>query len=230
MKVFKSFIFMSVLTLTLAACSNSSLERDCPDAEISWTNTLMFNDIRYENDSIELSNKSSSMIAKGKELGEVTYRMADNACTDHQIQNGEATYLAEGTIIYEVDGYPTSLLVLANDEVFVANANTMAKTVAHLYPMDNLVKNIHIQSNEDGKRLHTFSQSSTDKFLAQFITLKLDDEANLEGDLLFLEIELDNGVSFREVYSLDSYMFGSNAIGNHKIHAVIQEELSNLKR
>lgn len=54
--------------------------------------------------------------------------------------------------------------------------------------------------------MHTFSQSSKDKFLTAFYELKLEnvqsliDVGKLEGTRLFLEIELNNGVSFRLLY------------------------------
>jgi len=96
------------------------------------------------------------------------------------------------------------------------------------------VKNIYIESTEDGKRLHTFSQPSKDKFLAAFSELKLEDvqtlfdEGKLDGTGIFLGIELNNGVSFREVYYFDSNTFHNGAIGNDEIKEVISNEISNL--
>lgn len=101
--------------------------------------------------------------------------------------------------------------------------------------MDKLVKEIHIESTEDGKRMHTFSQSSKDKFLAAFSALKLEDvqslidAGKLEGTRVFLEIELNNGVSFRQLYWVDSNTFHNGAIGNDEIKEVINYEVSKLK-
>lgn len=232
---FRNILFISVFALLLAACSNSTTQKDCPDAEISYIDTLMINDIKYQQSLVETANENLPVIEKGKELGEVTYQMADNACLDHKMQNGDATYLVEDTIIYEVKGYPTSFLVTANDLVYVVDSNENAKTAGELYPIDNLVKNIHIQSNEDGKRLHTFSQVSKDTFVAEFTSLKLEDvqslhdDGKLEGTSIFLDIELNNGVSFREVYWLDTNTFNNGAIGNDEIKEVIDDEVTNLK-
>lgn len=96
------------------------------------------------------------------------------------------------------------------------------------------MKNIYIQSTEDGKRMHTFSQSSKDKFLATFDDLKLEDvqslidEGKLEGTRLFLEIELNNGVSFRLLYWGDFNTFHIGAIGNDEIKEIINDEVTNL--
>ena len=241
-------IFISTLALLLSSCSNStSLKEDpdsqfvtlkaCPDAEIEWVDLLMIDDIKYEHHLPEPANENPPItIEKGRELGKVTYGMADSACSNHKMQNGDAAYLQEGTIIYEIKGYSTSLIVSANDVVYVANTNKRAKTAGEFFPMDQLVKNIYIESTEDGKRLHTFSQSSKDKFLAAFYELKLEDvqslidTGKLEGTRIFLEIELNNGVSFRQLYWADSNTFHSGAIGNDEIKEVINYEVSNLKK
>lgn len=211
--------------------------KGCPDAEIEWVDVLMIDDIKYEHHFQEPANEKLPItIEKGRELGEVTYRMAGNACTNHKMHNGDAAYLKEGTIIYEIKGYPTSLIVAANDVVYVANTNEKVKTAGELYPLDKLVKNIYIESIEDGKRIHTFSQSSKDKFLAEFYELKLEDvqslidAGKLEGTRIFLEIELNNGVSFRQLYWVDSNTFHNGAIGNDEIKEVINYEVSNIKK
>ncbi|WP_460011489.1 hypothetical protein [Lysinibacillus sp. CTST325] len=237
LKVLKNMLFISVFTLLISSCNNFTFLKGCPDAEIEWVDVLMINDIQYEHHFPESANENLPItIEKGKELGKVTYKMADSACSNHKMQNGDATFLKEGTIVSEIKGYPTSLIIAANNDVYVANTNKKAKTVGELYPMDNLVKNIYFESTEDGKRIHTFSQSSKDTFLAAFYELKLEDVQSLidvgklEGTRIFLGIELNNGVSFRLLYWSDTNTFHNGAIGNDKIKEVINYELSNLKK
>jgi len=248
MKYLKNMIFISVFALLLSSCSNFTSPKgdldsqktsfkSCPDAEISWVDMLMIADSKYEHHFPEPADENPSItIEKGRELGKVTYKMADSACSNHKMQNGDAAYLQEGTIIYEIKGYPTSLIVTANDVVYVVNTNKKAKTAGELYPMDTLVKNIYIESTEDGKRMHTFPQSSKDKFLAAFYELKLEDvqslidTGKLEGTRIFLEIELNNGVSFRQLYWADSNTFHSGAIGNDEIKEIINYEVSSVEK
>ncbi|MFS0688536.1 hypothetical protein AB1K89_04675 [Sporosarcina sp. 179-K 8C2 HS] len=247
MKFLRNLTFITLFALLLSSCSNSTplkgaltspftSPQGCPDSEIEWIDMLMINDIKYEHHFPDPENKNSPLtIDKGRELGEVTYRMAGNACSNHRAQNGDATYLDVGTIIYEVKGYPTSLIVAANDVVYVVDRNPKAKTVGELYPMENLVKNIHIESTEDGKRIHTFSQASKDKFLAAFYDLPLEDDHKLydagkfDGTRLFFEIELNNGVSFWQLYWSDSNTFHNGAIGNDEIEEVINYEMLNIE-
>ena len=212
MKFIKNMFFISAFALLLSSCGNAtsnitSFIGGCPDAEIDWVDVLMIDDIQYEHHYPDAANEQLPItIEEGREIGKVTYKMADNACSNHKMKNGDAAFLNAGTIIYEVKGYPTSLIVSANDEVYVVSTNEKAKTAGELYPMDQLVKNIYIESTEDGKRMHTFSQPSKDRFLAAFSELKLEDvqtlfdEGKLDGTGIFLGIELNNGVSFREVY------------------------------
>ncbi|MDD1504867.1 hypothetical protein PVA17_19180 [Lysinibacillus sp. CNPSo 3705] len=237
MKVLKKMIFISAFALLISSCSNSTFLKGCPDGVIEWVDVLMINDIQYEHYFPETANENLPItIEKGKELGKVRYKMADSACSNHKMQNGDATYLKEGTIISEIKGYPSSLIIAANNDVYVANTNKKAKTIGELYPMDHLVKNIYFESTEDGKRIHTFSQSSKDTFLAAFYELKLADEQSLidvgkqDGTRIFLGIELNNGVSFRQLYWSDSNTFQNGAIGNDKIKEVINFELSNLEK
>lgn len=236
-EIAKNMIFISVFALLLSSCSNFIFLKECPpDAIIEWVDMLMIDDIKYEHHFPDSANENLPItIEKGRELGKVTYEMADNACSNHKMQNGDAAYLKEGTSIYEIKGYPTELIVAANDVVYVANTNKKAKTAGELYPMDKLVKNIYIESTEDGRRLHTFSQSSKEKFLAEFHELKLEDVQSLsdvgkfKGTRIFLEIELNNGVSFRQLYWGDSNTFHIGAIGNDEIKDVINYEVSNQK-
>lgn len=244
MKNVKKIIFILVFALLLSACSNSiSLKEEtdgqfkslkgCPDAEIEWVDMLMIDDKKYEHQFPEPANENLPItIEKGREIGKVAYKMANSACSNHKMQNGDAAFLKEGTIIYEIKGYPTSLIVVANDVVYVADTNKKAKTAGELYPMDKLVKNIYIQSTVDGKRIHTFSQSSKDKFVAAFYALKLEDTQSLidEGNRLFLEFELNNGVSFRLLYWSDSNTFHNGAIGNDEIEGIINDEVTNLNK
>lgn len=236
MKISKNMFFIIVLTIFLSSCGNFNPIKGCPDAEIEWVDMVMIHDIQYQHHFPDSTDEKIPInIEKGKELGKVTYKMADRACSNHKMKNGDAAFLEEGTPIYEIKGYPTGLIVAANDKVYVVDTNIKAKTAGDLYPMDQLVKNIYIESTEDGSRLHTFSQSSKKKFLDSWNKLKLEDVQSLykknkmEGKRIFLEIELENGVTFRELYWADTNTFNNGAIGNKEIKEVINDELSNLK-
>lgn len=236
MKSLKNMFLILVFALLLSSCNDAtsnitSFIGGCPDAEIDWVDVLMIDDIQYEHYYPDTANEQLLItIEEGREIGKVTYTMADNACSNHKMKNGDAAFLNAGTIIYEVKGYPTSLIVSANDEVYVVSTNEKAKTAGELYPMDGLVKNIYIESTEDGKRMHTFSQPSKDRFLAAFSELKLEElQTDSEGTTrIFLGIELNNGVSFRLVYWVDSNTFHNGVIGNDEIKEVINAEVSNL--
>lgn len=204
---FKNMILISFIALLLSSCSNLI--------------TSNGGSLRYS---------TSFTGCPDAEIEWVDMLMIDDIKYEHYFPHPD-----EGTSIYEIKGYPTSLVVVANDVVYVADRNKKAKTVGELYLMNKLVQNIHIQSTEDGKRLHTFSPSSVDKFLAEFYKLELEDvqslidAGKLDGTRIFLEIELNNGVSFRQLYWSDTNTFHTGAIGNDEIEEVIHDEVSNLE-
>ena len=235
MKRLKKMLGILVFTFLLSSCSNSFLG-SCPDGEIDWVDVVMIDDIQYQHQFPDSADESVPIsIEKGRKLGEVVYKMADSACSNHQMENGDATFLEEGTPIYEFKGYPSDLMVIAKDKVYVVDMNIKAKTAAELVPMRNLIKNIHIESTEDGERIHTFSQPSKTKFLDAWDELKLEDieslykDGKMDGKRLFLEIELKNGVAIRLIYAIDSNRFNNGAIGNEKIKDVIESEITDIQ-
>ncbi|KAA0546306.1 hypothetical protein FZW96_16520 [Bacillus sp. BGMRC 2118] len=229
MKVIKS-LFVFLLIGLLTSCNNFKVMTKCPDGIIEWVDMVMIQDIKYQHHFPDSPDENQQIsVEKGKELGKVTYKMADRACSNHKMRNGDATFLEEGTTIHAIEGYPSSLIVFANDKVYVAETHPKATTAGELYPIDNLVKDIHIESTEDGRRVHSFSQESKDHFLKIWPTLKLVDRETLydqDGTSVFIEIELNNGVSFREVYWPQSNTFHSGIVGNKEIKEIVEYELS----
>lgn len=226
----KKIIIMPLLILLIVGCQH--IQEPLSHSTIEWIDILMLNDIQYERHYPKpMDEDSPVIIERGQEIGQVMYKMEDRARIHHQMQNGHATYLEKDTAIYEIKGYPTTLLVAANDAVYVARLNESAKTVEELYPMRQLVKNIYIESTEDGRRLHTFTQSAKERFLNAFYSLKLEDVELIEqeGLRIFLEIELQNGVSFRQLYWSESNVFHNGAVGNDEIQKVIMDELSQVE-
>lgn len=230
MKILRIVTTLIIAITILSSCSNLTSSECPPNTIIEWVDMLMINDINFQHDFVE--EPSNLTFEKGTALGEVQYKMADNACSNHHMNNGDAAYLDVGTIIYEVKGFPSTLVVLADEKIYIVDQNEKAKTIHDLYPIEGLVKDIHFQSTENGQRIHTFSTSSKETFLKDWLPLKLVDSEMLhdkntfEGERVFLEIELENSVSFRIVYWSDSNTFSFGAVGNDQIAQIIELEKS----
>ena len=227
--------------LFLSGCnrqiSNTISNFGCPgNAKIEWVDMIMINDIKYQHHYTEQTvEEQSSSVEPGNKISEVSYKMADHACSNHKMKNGDAAYIDEGTPIYEVKGLPSSLAVLANGRVFIVETNKKATTAGELYPIEGLVKNIYIESTEDGGRVHTFDQQSVKEFKLEWQKLSLEDvdslykQKKMDGNRVFLGIELTNGVSFTQLYWIDSNVFHNGAIGTEEMKEIINYELSLVK-
>ncbi|MEH7255366.1 hypothetical protein V7111_24975 [Neobacillus niacini] len=117
-----------IFFLTFLTSCNSPLGIGCPDGAIEWGDLLKIDDVTYQHHFEEAPDEPlSTSIEKGEQVGKVTYKMADNACSDHKVRNGDAAYLEKNTIVYAVKGYPSSLMVVANDKVYVADKKNNEK-------------------------------------------------------------------------------------------------------
>ncbi|NME05442.1 hypothetical protein HF876_06200 [Psychrobacillus sp. BL-248-WT-3] len=145
--------------------------------------------------------------------------------------NGDATYAEKESPIYEIKGIPASLAVQVNDRVFVVETNKKAKMAGELYPLVGLVSKIYIESTEDGRRIHEFSPESVQQFIDTWNTLTLEDVESIErdGSRVFLQIELHNGIHFRQVYWREPNTFSNGAIGTIKMKEIIDYELSTIE-
>ena len=103
--------------------------KSCPDGIIEWVDILMLNDVTYtpDVDGAHIGNN-----IKGEKLGEVNYMMADHACSNHKLRNGDAAYLPKGTQIYEYKGYSPDFRVIAGNKVYQVHDNKKAKTISDL--------------------------------------------------------------------------------------------------
>lgn len=143
MKTLRNVMFLVIISTILASCSRLTSSECPPNAVIEWVDMLMINNVKFQHDFD--AGPSNITIEKGKALGEVKYKMADTACSNHNMKNGDAAYLDVGTLIYEVKGLPSSLVVLAEEKIYVVNQNESANTVNDLYPVEGLVKDIHFK-------------------------------------------------------------------------------------
>jgi hypothetical protein len=235
-------IWLGLVLIFMTACGtemesgtspddNDAAPRECYDGGviIDYVDFLKLNDIIYEGFYREANEGPDPEFQIGDKIGEVTFMLADCAPPGYTPQNGNAAFLAAGTPIHEVKGYPADMMVEADGKLYIVDRNEEAETVADLYPAAGKVKDLHLQSTEDGSRIHTFTKKNKKAFLKDFFKQELIDTEALyrnggtKGQMDFIEMELDNGASIRLVYWKDSNAF-SVARGNDRIAAIIEEE------
>ncbi|MFC0332899.1 hypothetical protein ACFOLF_10780 [Paenibacillus sepulcri] len=67
--------------------------KNCGNATIDYFAAIKFDGRMY----IENRDSDSSGLKPGKKVGEIGYRMADDACLGYQMKDGDATLLQAGT-------------------------------------------------------------------------------------------------------------------------------------
>lgn len=217
--------------LLLTGCSLITNQHEI----VEWIDMLKLNGITYSHGLSTEAEVDASSIELGAELGQVMYKMADDASSDYRMKDGDAAYLDRGTPIYEVKGYPADLAVAAGGKVYIADKNGKAKTGGELTPLTGLVRDIYMTDQNDGSRVRAFSNSGKQAYLREWETVELRDvneliqEGKLEGESVFIEIELNNGISVRQVYYPDENVFHSGAVGTVELQKVIKKELDSLE-
>ncbi|WP_052476300.1 hypothetical protein [Cohnella kolymensis] len=205
--------------------------KHCPDAEIDYIDALMWNDIQYrhigETDSIFTSQDVSKLV-KGKELGEIGYTLADNACMGYKMKSGDATFLPKGTKVYEVVGYKSTFRLLAGEKLYQSDGNPKAHTVSDVYDIEGRVSKISFESTYDGHHLSYFTEEAVSEFIEEYLALEYVgfDEIYKKGKGLgdtgrqFLRIHLDDGTSFRISYWTEENLISPGAAGTDKLKTI----------
>lgn len=183
--------------------------------DIDWVDFVMINDISYGAKQ-EISNQP---VLKGKKLGEVQHRVADDVtCTDYQTKSGDAAFLQEGTEIYEIQGYSEDFRVMAGEKVYEVTRNHNAKTIADLYDINGKVAKIIISRDTHDQDIRTIDPAKIETITNLFLKRE---RIGLEEIYkrgvpkttfqYFMEFILQDGTSVRTMYMAGSEVFSQGA-------------------
>ena len=226
MKKFSVMIILLLLVL-LSACNVRTITGACPDAEISWVDVLQINDIKYEGEDEGLFTIET--VEKGNKIGEVDYMLAEHACSNHRLKNGDAAFLPIGTEIYELVGYKSDFRVVADNKVYQVSENNKAKTIAELLDIQGKVEKMSLESDYDGSHILDFTEQETTDFIADLLSLEYVGEKvyeKIEGDnRAFLRVHLNDGSSFKIVYWLKENAVNIGAFGTEKMKGIVESKM-----
>lgn len=224
-RLFKLVLALLIM-LPLASCNLPGFKK-CPDGMIDWVDILMINGITYTAKSAD--ELPSGQIEKGNQIGTVSYQLADHACSDHRLQNGDAAYLAVGTPLYEMKGFRSTYRIVADGKVYEVSENSQAKTMADLYDIQNRVDRISIISSEDGSHISDFSKESTAAFVGEFLSSPYVGRDQLSGNLaedqpVFLQFHLQDGSTFRDVAWIKQGMMTPGLVLTERMKQILLKE------
>ncbi|MFS0782765.1 hypothetical protein [Bacillus sp. 1P06AnD] len=213
----------------LSSCN--PFQNNCPpNVQIDYIDALKWNDIHYESHPELKDTIANAQL--GKLIGYISYRMAEDACLNYKMKNGDATFLEEGTKVYSLSGYRTSSRVYADGRIFQANEKPKAKTIGDLYDIKGKVENIAFESTDDSRPLHSFSQQSIEPFLHAYLQLPLLSSRQTsraidtlkDEDRVFIRLLLKDGSSLRISYWMDQNITTPWAEGNEATQKLVKKE------
>jgi len=220
-------LFVLLIMLTAAGCTKAP----CAGI-IEWIDFLKINNIKYyHNDD---GTKEVTIEQRGDKLGEVSYMLNGNACTDHVEKNGDAAFLPIGTGIYAMKGYKSGFRVIADNKIYQVNDNPNAATLGDLLDINGRVEKVSLESAEDGSPIGDFSAKAASEFIQELLPLshigfdaiykKIKHESGI-----FLRVHLQDGTSFRMVYYPKANAFTEGAFGTERLKALIMTQRQQIK-
>lgn len=217
-------IILSVSSLS-AGCSVWEGIRGCPDGQIDWADVLMMNDIKYSSGIIH--KEDAPVPETGDSLGNVSYMLDGHACSSHKLKNGEASYVAVGTPVYEVKGYKSDFRIFADGRVFQVINNPNAETLGDLADIEGKVTKISIRSDEDDSLLGELDPEQTKEFLKEYLSLSYEGDIDPENEnnshnRVFIYFQLEDRSTFHTIYLLDENIIGYEAYGNEKMKGIVE--------
>ncbi len=148
MKTLVKCLILLVLVLPASGCLSTN------KSNIAWVDAVRINGITYAAVYNARELKSSELgIAFAKVRVNVAKTVTD---PEYKLTDGDATYLAQGTKLYEVKGYRPEyrLAVKFSDGIglYEADTNPLAKTGKDLLDIEGKVDSIGIDNESDGTK------------------------------------------------------------------------------
>lgn len=205
-------------------------------AEIEWVDFLMINDIKYYRND-DGSNGGGNPVAEGQlgvKVGEVSFMLNDNACTDHVTRNGDAAFLPVGTVIYALEGYRSDFRVVADHKIYEVEENPNAATLRDLLDIEGKVDKVSLESGMDGSHIGDFSEEASAEMISELLPLEnvgyktVYDKTKHEYGV-FMRVHLHDGTSFRMIYYPKGNAFSAGAFGNERLQEIIMTQRQQIK-
>ncbi len=180
-----------------------------PRVVIEWVPLVQFGGIRY----VQAWTLDSNVLTVEDfaERYRVAFRGDDHVGSNYQYQDGDATYLSPGTLVYAVKGYSPKFRLATLEHgavtIYEADTNPQAKTGEDLLDIRGKVTAIDVLSEEDAATvLATIDQESSVNRAVEAVLASLvdQDRRDHEGERYFLGFRLADGTSVVRSFWLES--------------------------
>ncbi|MGU3469742.1 hypothetical protein ACLBWT_01075 [Paenibacillus sp. D51F] len=228
---------MALIALTacfgiLAFCGARGAATKCMSIP-EWVDILRVNGLYYVHDS-----EASAALPDGRlgpRIGSVKFKMADNACTDYKMKDGDAAFLPIGTEIHALKGYRPDFRLAAGGKIYEVRSNPRARTIGELMDIEGKVVTVSLHSGMDGKRIGDFTTEASEAFLKALLPLPLLNDTremfkHAGSDRIQLALLLEDGTSSWIAFYTGNNSFSAGAYGTEELKRLLVGERERIKK
>lgn len=221
-------IIAGLLTaLALTGCTGKILPVKCIGVDADYASVLQWDGVTYYDDT----SPAPAPLGKGKEIGKITYSKSEQKCPRAELQDGDATNLKTGTLLYEVEGYKTSARLWAGDRLYLASSNPAARTLNDLLDIEGKIQTVRFVSGNDGSDLIDFTPEANAVFIREFPKLAYLPFEELSkqtkswvGDKYWMEMEMTDGSCVRITYNTMFPSFQPSAYATPELAELVEQQ------
>lgn len=198
--------------LLLAACGKTPAGPD--DVYICWVNQIHFDGVRFTAVS-RIAGREITDADLGSQLSTVRFTVDGNIKdSDYRLQDGDATYLEQGTPVFAVKGYSARFrrAARANGRLYLYEAHLIpaAARGAELLDIGGKVDSVGVFSRDHGIPLGVVSDAAVAGALAQMVLqAPVEIKRPPDGEIQILAFYLTDGTSV-----VRSYRRGPNLLSD----------------
>lgn len=225
----KRLVFLLITATLLLSAGNTPIKENGCAGDDDWIDFIKFNDVMYGFTGHLQTSKPN--VKLGPKIGEVKFKLKGNACSNHDVQHGDAAFVPVGTPIYEQSGYKREFRLIAGDNIYQVMVNPKAKFVKELYDIEGKVEKITIFRDTHDRDIRTIEPSKTIVLTNLFVEREIIgfEEIFKRGVpkteyQFYIDFHLKDGTSVRSMYRSASEIMNPGVL----IGAEMEKELKEI--
>lgn len=226
---------LSLLLVTLVGCRSTntiqvgkitatpilSPTTTVQNTEIDWVDFLKLNGVSYTGSQHEVLTDSSKL---GEEIGSIAFQVANHVHDPHYVtKDGDAAFLAKGTVVRAIEGYPNHEIVAVQDasniggyKLYIANDKRNQLELTFKQAVENkIVKVALYSSNGIGKPIVELKDGSQIFIISMLQQTAKEETADVKlgANPVYYRFVVESGMAVS--FSDNIYKVGNNYYWNY---------------